>query len=135
VSKHGINWREWWEKSFRLIDLRSELLAWAQERYGGATSMEVLKRPSVMSGEEHVRKLLALFERDKDWKVTPGAVEKLIDLLLVREQELAVPRPPRGTMGYYFWNPDASATKARAALYEALPELLHCWATRPPKEP
>lgn len=76
----------------------------------------------------HVDKLKELLKSDGSLRTKePTGVEKLIDVMLLRQKEMNTRRPSRETMAYYFWDPSRSADKARAALYDALPELLECW--------
>lgn len=82
---------------------------------------------------DHVAELKSLLFRDRDIDVKSGAVEKLIEMLLLREKEMAEPCPPRGTIDYYFWPPDSSK-ETRDALYEALPELLFAWVHKKQQE-
>jgi hypothetical protein len=61
------------------------------------------------------------------WMPDDLKVVRLAKLLLLREQELAEPEPPKHSTAWYFWPNTTSCDAAKKALYDALPTLLNAW--------
>ena len=66
-------------------------------------------------------------ERTVDTVPADDRVIALVELMLKRELEYAIPEPLRGTMDWYFWNQNASWKEANAALVNASDALLAAW--------
>jgi hypothetical protein len=85
--------------------------------------------------KEEVRDFFKRNPEDKNWRHRVGhpdekEIRRFVELLLVRENEINLPDPKRGTMDYYFhpWGPSDDMLKSLKTV--VLP-LLRAWAGCP----